>query len=152
LVEHLRDQSGQQGAGQFKARVGVELDEPGIEISIDHEIHAKNFEVMFLSLWRQLDEGALDGIEGNCFHFGQNHILKVILILVVGIKIFLKVSIGDLVSCLIFSIERSVFLDGIVGEMDFSVEVEDVEFIGSSADVSLFEPEGFEDAMQLGHH
>ena len=38
VVKHVRDQAGQQGAGQLQARVCIHFDQKYLEVVVDHEI------------------------------------------------------------------------------------------------------------------
>lgn len=46
----------------------------------------------------------------------------------------------------------SVLLDGVVGQVYFSLEVVDAELVGGCAYVALFEPVGLEDPIELADH
>lgn len=46
MFEHVGDDSSKQLATDFKTRVGVDLDEPDIEILINHEIQTEYLEVV----------------------------------------------------------------------------------------------------------
>lgn len=50
------------------------------------------------------------------------------------------------------SVEGSVLLDCVVGEVYFPFEVEDVELVGGSADVALLVPIGLEHPVELAYH
>jgi hypothetical protein len=43
-------------------------------------------------------------------------------------------------------------LNGIVGEVDLSFKVEDIELIGSCSNIPFLIPEGFEDTVELANH
>ena len=46
LFEHGWYDSAYEFAAEFKAWIGVDLDEPNVIICVDHEIKSKNLEVM----------------------------------------------------------------------------------------------------------
>lgn len=153
LIQHLRNNARQQRAHQFQARVGVHLDQPRHELPIDHEIQPENLEVVLVSLGGDLDERALDGVDSDLFHPGQNLFLEIVLFLgMVRIEVLLELSVGDLVRRLILAIIGSVLLDRIVGQVDLPLEIVDVELVGGSADVAFLEPVRLEDAVDLADH
>ena len=133
-------------------------------MAVNHEIEAKYLEIVGLPLWGQFDKGASDRVQSNGLHFGEDHLFEVILplptslppfialLLVIGIQIFLKVPIGDLICLLILPIGRGMFLHCIVSEMDFPIEVVDIELIGRCPDVAFLEPVSFENPVDLADH
>ena len=42
VLEHGGDDSGEQGTAQFKARVGVDFDEPRLHFFVNHEVVTEN--------------------------------------------------------------------------------------------------------------
>lgn len=50
LVQHLRHNPGKQRTAEFQTGVGVDLDEPWVEVPINHKIQPKNLKIMFLPL------------------------------------------------------------------------------------------------------
>lgn len=51
VLDHRGNNFSQQGTGQLKARIVVDLYEPGMEISVDHEVHPEYLEVVAFLLW-----------------------------------------------------------------------------------------------------
>ena len=47
LIKHGGNNSVEKRTVEFKAGIGVDLDEPGVEVSIDHKIEAKDLKIMF---------------------------------------------------------------------------------------------------------
>ena len=143
-------------------------------MAVDHEIQTKYLEIVSLPLRGQFDKGASDGVQSNSLHFGQDHLFEVILalltilpftilapfsvfalivlLLVIGIQIFLELPIGHLIGLLILPIGRGMFLHCIVSQMDFPIEVVDIELIGRCPNVAFLEPVSFEDPMDLANH
>jgi hypothetical protein len=108
---------------------------------------------MLVPFGGELHERTLHCIQANRLHFGQNPLLEVIVLLGVGsVEVFLELGIGEFIGGLMAAVERSKFLNCVVGEVYLPVEVEDVELVGSSADVSLLVPVGLEDPIQLADH
>lgn len=64
----------------------------------------------------------------------------------------MELCVGNLIGWLETTVKWCVFLDSVVGEMDFSLEVENIELIGSSSDVAFLVPVSFEDSVELADH
>lgn len=108
---------------------------------------------MLISLGRQLHKRTFDCIQTNSFHFGQYLFLEIVIFLGIRcIQIFLKLSIANFVCRFIPPVERSVLLNCIISEMDFSFEVEYIELVRSGPNVSFLIPICFEDSVQLTYH
>lgn len=56
LVEHLRYDAAEERTGQLEAGISIDFDEPGIEISVNHEVQSEYLEVVLISLRGKLDE------------------------------------------------------------------------------------------------
>lgn len=50
VIKHARDDGGQPLVGEFYAGIGVDLDEPDMLLTIDHEVISKYLEVLGLAL------------------------------------------------------------------------------------------------------
>lgn len=50
VIQHARDDGGQPLVGEFYAGVGVDLDEPNMLLTINHEVISKDLEVLGLAL------------------------------------------------------------------------------------------------------
>lgn len=147
LIYHLGDDSGEEGRGEFEAGVGVDFDQPGVEVAVYHKVESKDLKVVLEPFRGQFDESAPDGIEGNFFHSGQNHFLEVILLFPVfssAVQVLLELGVGNLIPCLITPVIGQVLLNCIVGQVDLSVQVKNVELVGGSPDVPLLVPVTFE--------
>ena len=46
IFDHFGNQTGQKRTGQLQTRVGVDLDQPNIQMGIDHEIQAKYLKIV----------------------------------------------------------------------------------------------------------
>jgi hypothetical protein len=64
----LRDEPALQGIGEFKTGIGVDFDQPGHEVAVDHEVEAEKLKVMLKFLRTELEACALNGIETDFFH------------------------------------------------------------------------------------
>lgn len=62
LINHLRYNSRQQWAGQLQAWVGINLNQPRIEFTINHEIQPKYLKIMFEPFRRYLNENTFNRI------------------------------------------------------------------------------------------
>lgn len=49
IFDHCRNQSSQQRATKLKTWVGIDLDKPGVELFIDHEVKAEDLKIMMFS-------------------------------------------------------------------------------------------------------
>lgn len=52
LVHHLRDDATEQRTGQLQARVGVDLNQPGIELAVYHKVQPEDLKVVLEALRR----------------------------------------------------------------------------------------------------
>lgn len=64
-----------------------------------------------------------------------------------GVQVLLELCIANFICWLIPPVKWGILLDCIVGEMDFSFEVEDIELVGGGSDVPLLIPVGLEDSV-----
>lgn len=69
-----------------------------------------------------------------------------------GIKISLKLLIGNLVIRLKLMIIWETFLNCVIGEMDFWLEGMNIELVGRCANISLLIPVGPGDSKEVGDH
>lgn len=51
LLDHEGDYAVEQWARDLEAGVGVDFDEPGVEVLVDHEVQAEDFEVVLEVVW-----------------------------------------------------------------------------------------------------
>ena len=77
MLEHNRDDSFKNRAVYFKTGIVVDLDEPGFEISIDHEVQAKDLEVILMSSVVNGLVVGLDDIGSHLFQFGHDISLNI---------------------------------------------------------------------------
>lgn len=87
---------------------------------------------MFSIITIQLQISSLNSIQTNLLHLWVNNLTKTKPTFTNSpIHIPLKLIIRHLVTLLIFPVSLAIFLDGVVGEMDyFLADVVDVELVG----------------------
>ena len=149
-LNHVRDYAGQQWTDTLETWVGVDLDEPGLEVAVDHEVQSVYFEVIHLVSGRNLGRHTPSGVSSHFLHFRQDLFLEAVL-LAARVQIALELVVGDLVGRFIAAVVGEVLLDGVIGEVDFRREVVDVELVGRSADVALVVPVGTRDPEEVGN-
>lgn len=94
LVEHLGDDAGEEGAGQFEAGVGVDFYEPGIELTVYHEVQSKYLEVMLVSFRRQFYKCAFYCVQADAPHSREDPFLEVVVLFRVGsVQVLLELRV-----------------------------------------------------------
>lgn len=109
LVNHLRDESCEQGRREFQTWIRVDFNKPRYKIAIDHEIKSKDLKIMFEPFWCQLHKSAPHSIEGNIFHFRQYLFLEIVLLFLIfetAIQIFLELGVRYLIAYFIPTVVR----------------------------------------------
>ena len=107
---------------------------------------------MFLPLRWYLHKHTFNRIQSNFLHLPNNLLLKFILIPVNTIQICLKLPVWYFISRFVSSIQRSMFLHWIIGEMNLSVKIVYIELVWWSSDIALPEPIGFKYPVNLAYH
>ena len=79
LFNHVGDNSVDDRTCTVQTGVGIDLNQPGLEVPINHEIQPKNLEVVHLSLGN-LGEDTLGSISGYLSHFWQDLLPEVVLL------------------------------------------------------------------------
>jgi hypothetical protein len=80
LFSHVGNNAVEEGTGTLKARVGVDFNEPRFELTVNHEVKAKYFEVI-----HEIPRGDLSIDTSNCIsahflHEWQDLFLEVVLL------------------------------------------------------------------------
>ena len=105
MLKHNRNDSFKNGAVYFQAGVIVDLNEPGFEIPIDHEIQPKDLEVILMSSVVDDLVVSLDDIGSHLFEFGHDISLNIVVFgRTAVVEVPLKFRIGQFICCLIFLI------------------------------------------------
>ena len=153
LFGHVGDDAVEQRAGALQAGVGVDLDQPWLELVVYHEVQPEYLEVVHAVARRNLGKYAPDRVSAHLLHFRQDLLPKVVLLPSVSpIQIPLKLLITDLIKGLKLMVVGVAFLHCVVGEMYLWLKVADVELIGGGADVALFVPVCAGDSEEVGDH
>ena len=79
MLEHNRNDSFKNGAVYFQAGVVVDLNEPGFEILINHEIQPKDLKVILMSSVVNNLVVSLDDICSHLFQFGHDISLHIVI-------------------------------------------------------------------------
>jgi hypothetical protein len=64
----LRDEPALKSIGEFETGIGVDFNQPGHKVTVNHEIQAKKLKVMLKFLRTELETCALNGIKTDFFH------------------------------------------------------------------------------------
>ena len=102
-----RNEPGQERTGQFKAGVGVDFDEAGLIVLVDHEVHPQQLKIILSSFLVQRQVGRSDCILRELLHLRQNPVIEHILVassLDLLIKVALELLVADLISLLILAV------------------------------------------------
>ena len=99
MLNHYGNDSSQQGAVEFKTRVGVDLDQPRFQLIIQHKVQAKYLKIIHLPLSINVLIIGLYYIGSDVFHFRQYLFPKIYFIFgIMTIKISLEFVIGKFIS------------------------------------------------------
>lgn len=90
-------------------------------------------------------------IFAHFLHFSQNLFLEIVLPICERIEIILKFWVRYLIIGFISAIFWVVLLNGVVREVNFRLEVMDIEEIGGSADIAFLVPVGACHSVDIGH-
>ena len=78
MLEHNRNNSFKNRAVYFQAGVVVDLNKPGFEIPVDHEVQAKDLEIILMSSVVDDLVVGFDDIGSHLFQFGHDISLNII--------------------------------------------------------------------------
>lgn len=149
----------EQRTRQLQTRVRVDFDEPGVEVLVDHEVHAKHFKIMLSLVLINCHERRSDGIRRYFLNYIWPYLHRwirigeeIILLTVFLFQVLLEVCIAQLVSLFVLPVLRQVLLDSVVGQVNPScVWLESVLEAGRT-DVALLIPVAPDDAIDARHH
>lgn len=129
VLYHVGDQPLQDRGGQLQAGVGVDLDQPGLEVLVHHEIQPKQLEVLVPVLPIKGNPGGLHSHAGNFLHFWDQDVVQVENPSEAGqpIEVPLQLVEAKLIALLEVAVAVSVDLDGVVGEVDVGIGVVEAE-------------------------
>lgn len=130
MFNHVGDDAIQQRAAAVQARIGVDFNQPWLEVTINHEIQPKYLKVVHLPLRCDSTGHTFGCIHSHDLHLADNLPFEVVFAFRKTIEIILKLRIGNFVVGFISPILRVLFLNGIVGEMDLWFKVVYIEQIG----------------------
>lgn len=123
-----------------------------MEVSVDHEVHAKDLEVVALALGVDQGRAGPDGVRGHLLHLGVNLFIEAVFALVLSAQVLLKIRVGDLVALLVFAVLGQVLLDRIVGQVHIGQRVLNRVLEGSGPDVAIFIPVSLDAAVDRSDH
>ena len=102
----------------FEAGVGVYLNEPRPEFSVQHEVKPENLKIALLSIAVNIVAVGHNHIGHDGLHLCDQISLNIeIFVGIVHIQISLKLSIRDLIARFIFFVVVILFLDCVVSQM-----------------------------------
>ena len=92
IFNHTRYNPGQMRRSQLKARIRIDLQKPGLQISINQKIVSKDLKAVHSFIRVKLRTGGLNRVRDYFPHLSQNLLLKVHLFGVVQLQVSFKVS------------------------------------------------------------
>lgn len=142
VIQHPWDHSLQHQAGGFDAGVSVYLNQPWLELPVDHEVQPEHLKdsACWLAARDQVHR-CPQRVGSHLFHFGHHLRLQVVAAARVSrVQVALELVIGELISLLVLPIALRVVLHCVIGQVHEAVEIVELELEGASADVPLFIP------------
>jgi hypothetical protein len=126
ILDHTGNYSLQNGTVQFQARIGVDLDQPRLEVRVNHEVESEYLKIAAFPVPIEEVVSRLNGIDSYLPHarvYFSHKVELTFLSVRLGqpIQISLQLRVVQLISWLKFSIVLAVLLDGIIGQMNQSV-------------------------------
>ena len=95
MLEHYRNDSFKDRTVYFQAGVVVDLNKPGFEIPVDHEVQAKDLEIILMSSVVDDLVVGFDDIGSHLFQFGHDISFNIIVFgRITVVKVPLKFRIG----------------------------------------------------------
>lgn len=153
MFGHVGNDAVEKRAGALETWVGVDFNEPRLELTIDHEIQPENLKIIHQIPRRNLGKNTPHRISAHLLHFRQDLLPKIILLPPERpIQVPLKLLITDLIIRLKLMIVGITFLHSVVGEMYLRLEIVDIELVGGGADVALLVPVSAGDSEEVGDH
>ena len=153
VLDHPRNYAPQQRTGQLQAGVGVYLDQPHVQIRVDHEVHPEDFEVVGELGGVDSSRGRPDGVGCDLSHFGVDGLVEAF---VSFFGVFFDVGaefiVADLIAFFVLAVVWQVLLDCIVGQVDASAVVLQRVLVRCRSDVALPVPVALDESVHAGHH
>jgi hypothetical protein len=104
VVDHSGDDALEGGGAGLEAGVGVDLDEPGLEVLVDHEVEPEDFEGRLAGPLPEQVVGSLDGIGGYPFELRTYVFHQTLASLLGVVEILLEVVVAKLVAILVLAV------------------------------------------------
>ena len=79
-LSHVGNDAVEQRTCTLQTRIGVDFDEPGLEIGIDHEIESKDLEVIHEVGGRYFGEDTAHCIRPHLLHLREDLVFEVVLL------------------------------------------------------------------------
>lgn len=95
VLEHRRNQSCKVWWRKLEAWVCVHFDQPRLQVFVDHEVVAEDFERAVTAVWINLSWNCFDRVCRDCLELGHDGFHEVAAD-VNAIQIFLELRIGEL--------------------------------------------------------
>lgn len=152
VFKHAGNQSLEGGGSQLQAGVGVDLQQPRLEGTVDDKIESEQLKSISLPLRVDFPVGSHNCSGGYLLHFLIKLLDFVLLFGMVVVKVPLELTVGNLVAVLVLAVVIVVDLNGVVGEVDEEVcEVVEVEDLRTRAQIAFVVPEELGDACNGQH-
>jgi len=150
LLDHIGNYFIQKGTDAIQTRVGVDLNQPWLEIAINHEIQPKYLKIIELVVGAHLGVDTPNGVFPYLLHLWQNFIFEIVLPISESVQVVLKLGIRQFVCRLVLAIIWKVLLNRIIGQMDLRIKVVNVEVVRRGSNVALFVPVGSGYSIEVG--
>ena len=148
----FRDDFVEDRACRFKARIGVDFDEPDIVVGVNHEIQSKDLEVVHPPLRVDAQCRCTHSISGYLLHLRIDIPEKIEIGVAFG-NIAIQLFIANFVALFVFAVVGQTFLDGIVGEMHGTQAYFKCVFAASCPHVPVAVPVTFHGSVRaIQHH
>jgi hypothetical protein len=141
------DDSRKQTSGKLEAGIRIDFNEPHFAFGVNQKVISKNLESKHIPITSQLFLSRFDAQVSDLLHSFQS---------IVKVEVFsfqegFQISVGKLVTRLIFAIIFVFLLDCVICQMSINVTRVIVELFAACSQVAFLVPVGFELSSERCH-
>lgn len=152
VLDHRRYEPREVGARQLKARVGVDLDHPGVHVLVNHEVVAEDLERRVLPARVHLAGHRPHRVLDQLSYLWAD-VLREVALDPLTVKVLLELGIAQLVARLELSVVVQLLLDCIICQVDVSIgHVLKSELTRARPQVAIGVPIALQVASDRTHH
>ena len=140
VVDHVGYESGEDGARGLQARVGIGLDEPDLEVFVDHKVQPEKLVAEHFVLGVHDEVPHPKNVLGDPLHFGVDALPEVQLPVGCAVQVSLELVEGELVAGFVLPVVLRVLLNCIVCQVNELAAAFEAELFGAGSDVPLLVP------------